>query len=96
MVGDGWNKRIARGEASSAAYQQLVAGLRGTILGCLDVIGFYMATSARGHTLEAAVAYLIEALLDFDERCAAGDVEGAVVQLRAVIRRYREHGGGSA
>jgi hypothetical protein len=94
MAGDGWNKRIARGGAGAGEYERLVAGLRGTIRGCLDVIGFYKAIAHRDRSAMVAIEQVVEALVEFDERCEGGDVEGAVVQLRAFIRRYRSYGGG--
>lgn len=83
-----WSQAALRGELVEDL-RDLNTELRGALRGAVDVIGFYLAIRQRERDALVALSRVAEELVDFDTRCEAGDVEGAVEQLRAFLRRVR-------
>jgi hypothetical protein len=90
MAARTWSQSVARGEVDARSYLDLALELRGTIDGLLDVVGLLLALRRREGFALVALARVAEALADFDDRCAQGDIAGAVLQLRLFIQRYRD------
>lgn len=56
--------------------------------GALYVAGFYMAEADGMRVSARCLDCVVGELVDFDLRCGAGDVAGAVVALRAFLARF--------
>lgn len=82
-----WKQALHAGELGAEEWSDYAREQRGIIGTLADVLAFYMALRKVEASAAKALERVIDALVDFDVRCEAGDVAGAVLELRAFIGR---------
>lgn len=76
-------------EQARDAFRETLGRQRGVVAGILDVLAFYMALRSRDASAERALARVMDRLVAFEARCAAGDAAGGTVALRAWLAGLR-------